>query len=107
VLIAHVGVLCGIWYSPRGINWLLSLNILLASAVLIYAATRVRYIIASMDWPYVGLIVFELGVLTAAVCAVRESRPAVICSYVVFGLHSLASVGAVVFAFTFKITRLI
>ena len=107
VLIAHVGVLGGMWYSPRGINGMLALNVLLASVILVYTATRMRYIIAAMDWPYFGLIAFELCMLTASMLAFRESRPAIICSYVAFGLHLCVSVAAVVFAFTFKMNRMI
>lgn len=106
MLVAQVGILGGLWCSSRGITWLLSLNILMASAVLIHATTRARYIAAAMDWPYFGLIAFELGVLMVAILAFRGSRVAAISSYVAFGLHTLASVTAVLFAFTFKIETL-
>jgi hypothetical protein len=106
VLIAHAGVLCGVWYFSRGINGLLLLNALLAAAVLLYAVGRARYIAAALDWPYMGLIVFEISALVAAYLAFRGNASAVICSYVAFGIHAVVSIAAVLFAFTFKMTRL-
>jgi hypothetical protein len=53
------------------------------------------------------MFAIEVMVLLGAVWAFRESHPAVIWSYVAFGLHFLTSIAAVFFAFIFKITRLI
>jgi hypothetical protein len=103
VLAAHVGALAGFWYAPRGLGWLLSLNVVVALAVVGYAGTRARFILAGMDWPYLALVAFELIVLIAAFLAFRANRPAMIFSCVACGLHLLTSIGAVVFAFTFKI----
>jgi hypothetical protein len=106
VVLAHAGVLLGVWFSPNGFKVLLSLNALVALAVLLYAASRARYILAARDWPYLAFIAFELTVLAGAVWAFRNNRPAAIWSSVAFGLHGCASLVAAVFAFTFKITRL-
>ena len=106
LVIAHVASLLGVWFAPRGVNFLLGLNAVIALGVLIYAASRARFILAAHDWPYLGLIVFESLVLTGAIWAFRDNEIARICSYVAFGLHALASIAAVVFAFTFKFTRL-
>jgi hypothetical protein len=106
VLVAHAGALIGVWYLPRGFGVLLSLNTVVALSVLTYAACRARYILAAMDWPYLALVVFELIVLFGAYWAFKENRVALIWSYVAFGLHACVSIGAVVFAFVFKITKL-
>ena len=106
LLLAHLGALIGVWFSPRGGSLLLALNAALASAVLLYTVSRARYILAAVDWPYLGLITFELLALAGALWAFMDNRPAMIWSYVAFGLHACASLAAAIFAFTFKITRL-
>lgn len=106
LVLAHAGSLMGAWLAPRGIHFLLGLNAVVALAVLIYTATRARYIIASVDWPYLGLIAFKIVALSGAIWAFRDNRFATICSYIVFGLHALASVAAVIFAFAFKLNKL-
>lgn len=106
VLGAHAAALVFVWTSPSGLKVLLSLNAIVAMAVLVYAASRIRYILAAKDFSYGALIVGELLVLSAAAWAFRGHRSAVIVSSVAFGLHSCASVAAVLFAFLFKMTRL-
>jgi hypothetical protein len=106
VVLAHVGALLAVWLSPGGFKVLLSLNTTVALAVLLYAASRAKCILAARDWQYLALILFELLVLAGAVWAFRTNRPAAIGSSVAFGLHSCASLAAAVFAFTFKMTRL-
>ena len=101
-VLAHVGVLLAVWLAPSGLRGLLLLNAFIACAVLLYAASRARYIWAARDWPYVGLIGFEVLVLAAAVFAFRGQRIAVVGSYLAFGLHGLASLAAVAYAFGFK-----
>ena len=106
ILAAHAGALGARWVSPHGFRLLLALNAILAIAVLLYAMSRLRYILAAKDWPYLGLVGFELAVLAGAFWAYRDSRFAVGFSYLAFVLHALISIGAVVFAFGFKFTRL-
>ena len=101
-MLAHVGVLLAVWLSASGLRPLLLLNAFIACPVLLYAATRARYIWAARDWPYVGLIGFELLVLAAVVFAFRGQRIAAAASYAAFGLHGLASLAAAVYAFAFK-----
>jgi hypothetical protein len=105
-VLAHVGALLGVWLSPQGFRALLLLNAIVALAVLLYAASRARYIYAARDWPYAGLVVFELVVLGGVVWAFRDNRTAAIWSYIAFGLHGCASLAAALFAFTFKMNRL-
>lgn len=106
VLLAHVGVLFGLWLSPVGFRGLLALNAMMSLAVLVYAASRARLILAAHDWSYLTLIAFELLALAAAAWALRGSRTASICSSVVFGLHVCVSIAAIVYAFAFKMNRL-
>jgi hypothetical protein len=106
LLIAHAGILLGFWLAPRTINFLLGLNAVLAISVLTYCGSRARYILSPIDWPFLGLIAFEALVLAGAIWAFRGSRLALIGSYVAFGLHTLVSLAAVIFAFVFKIKRL-
>jgi hypothetical protein len=105
-VLAHAGALIGVVCSSRGLGFLLGLNTTVALSVLLYSATRMRYILAAVDWPYLGLIAFECLVLAGALWAFKEGRAAVIGSYVAFGLHGCASIAAVIFAFTFKISKL-
>ncbi len=107
LVVAHVGSLISVWCSPRGLSFLLALNATCAVAILLYIASRAPYVIAAKDWHMLGLFLFEAVVLTGAIFAFRDHRIATIGSYVAFGLHACATLAAVVFAFTFKITRLI
>ena len=107
LLVAHVGSLAGVCFSSRGLRLLLALNATCAVAILLYLVSRAPYLIAAKDWLQLGLFLSEIAVLFAAILAYRDSRIAVIGSYVAFGLHACASLAAVVFAFTFKITKLI
>ena len=103
---AHVGAVLGLWFGPRTSGILLALNAVIAVAVLAYAVSRLRYIFAANDGPQIALIGFELVVLAAAIWAFRQARPAAICSYVAFGLHFIVAIGAVIFAFAFKMRLL-
>jgi len=106
-VVAHLGILLRLWLSSDGMRPLLLLNVIVALAVLVSASFRLRYIWAAKDWPYAGLMVFELLVLAGAFWAFRHHRAAELASYVAFGLHGCISVAAVIFAFGFRITRLI
>jgi len=106
ILAAHGAVLIVLGQSTRGPGALLLLNAAMACAVLLYAGSRARYILAGPDWPYLVLVVFELLVLAVAFWANRGSRGAMIGSCVIFGLHACASLAATGFAFVFKMTRM-
>ena len=107
LVVTHVGSLISVWCSPRGLSFLLALNATCAVTILLYIASRTPYLIAAKDWLMLGFLIFEVAVLSAAIFAFRDHRIATIGSYVAFGLHACATLAAVVFAFTFKITRLI
>lgn len=107
LLVGHIAAVLGLAYGPRNYTLLVSLNALVSVGVLCYLGSRARFIFAGRDWSQVALAVFELLVLIAAAWAFRQSRFAVISSYVAFGIHFLVVIAAVIFAFTFKMTRLI
>jgi hypothetical protein len=106
LVVAHTGGLIGIYGSPRGLKFLLTLNATCAAVILLYTVSRASYLIAAKDWLMVGLFVVEGAVLAAALAAFRNHPIATIASYVAFGLHAFACLGATVFAFTFKLTKL-
>ncbi len=102
LFLAHVGALLSLWFGPRTMAFMLALNIVIAAAVLTYAATRARYILSMYDPRQTALILLELIVLVAAIWAFRHNRSAATLSHIAFGLHFLATIAAVIFAFTFK-----
>jgi hypothetical protein len=102
VLILHALAAFLAWYIPGGSRAIFALNVIVSVAVLAYAAMRARSIFAAHDWPYLALVLAEGLILVAALWAFRSSRPATLTSYVAFTLHTLTSVAAVIFAFTFK-----
>ena len=106
LLVAHTGGLIGIFCSPRGPNFIFALNATCAVAILLYTVSRASSLIAARDWLMVGLFIVEGAVLAAALAAFRNHPSATIASYVAFGLHTSACLAATVFAFTFKLTKL-
>jgi hypothetical protein len=106
-LAAHVLALAAA-VMHRGPQAAFSVNLAVAAGALIVLAMNLRWLRAPIDLPVVGLALLEVlvFVLTAWALA-RGYRPAVAGSWVAFALHFLASALAVVFALTFKITRLI
>jgi hypothetical protein len=106
VLAAHILALIAALSLKRGAGPLLALNLVVAGVLLIFVASHPRLLDDPPDWQMVGLGVFELLVIAAALAARWYARLAIPISCAVFGLHFLASAGAVAFALTFKITRL-
>ena len=107
VVALHLAALVWAVWSRTG--WSLAVvNILTCIPVLAYQATRLRYIFTpSPDEQIIALIILELVVLGAALGALRGGRSWRIASGAVFGLHVCALVAIVVFALTFRMTRLI
>jgi hypothetical protein len=84
------------------------LNLAVAGVALIALAQDLRWLRAPIDQQIVGLAVLEVVVLLMAGLALRgRHRAAIVGSWIAFGLNFLASGLAVIFVFTFKITRLI
>ncbi len=106
VLAAHVAALVAALLPKRGAGPLLVLNLAVAGVLLVLVASYPR-LLDPVDWQLLGLAAFELVALAAAVAGLRRVGWAVPISCIVFGLHFLASAGAVAFALTFRITRLI
>jgi hypothetical protein len=106
LVLAH-GV-AGYWTWRRGdLIPVLVLNAALAITILIYRAPGLPAAIAAQDVAILALLAFEALALTgsvAALCGWTIPR-GLVC--LVFAVHALSSVALMVFAFTFRITRLI
>jgi hypothetical protein len=104
----HLAVLLGLNFSLLSVRVLFGVNAVVALAVLAYAGTRWRILFASRDWPYLTLVAVELVILMAAVWtqAHGKSPTARIISFTAFGLHSCICLGAAIFSFAFRMTRL-
>ena len=102
LVVTHLAAALCLWYGPRSPTFLLSLNTLVASIVVAYAASRLRYILAGFDRRFMAFFLVELLILICAICALKGNGPALKFSYVAFVVHSIMVLGAVVFAFTFK-----
>ena len=84
------------------------LNLAVAGGALMVLFRDPRWLRAPIDWQVVALAVLQVLVLAAAAMALRGGyRAATVGSWAAFGLNFLVSGLAVVFALTFKITRLI
>jgi hypothetical protein len=106
-LAAHVLALAAA-VMHRGHHTAFWLNLTIAAVVLTIMATNLRCLRAPIDLQVAGLVILEILVATLTALALsRGYRVAVAGSWAVFALHFLASGLAVVFVFTFKITRLI
>jgi hypothetical protein len=82
-------------------------NLPVGVLMLIALTVDLKWLRAPIDLQVVGLAVFEVLVVVAALMALRRHRAAIIGSWVAFALHLLANGLAVAFILTFKITRLI
>jgi hypothetical protein len=105
-LVAHILVL-GFALIRREVRAPLGLNLAVAAAVLMVLATNRHWLRYPVDLQMAGLGVLEILAVGLAVLALaRGYRAAIAVSWIVFGLHFLASGAAVVFVLTFKINRL-
>lgn len=106
-LTAHVAALFWLMGSRNRLGPLLSVNIAVSACILAYQAQRLRYILAApLDQGILGLIAFEILVLAATTCAFRRGRLPIVASYLAFAVHACASIAAMVFMLTFRVTRL-
>lgn len=106
LLAAHASVLAlGLIRRGRlAAPWLTGAD---AAAVLAWLAFHPAGFHPPIDWPVVALAVFEALVLATAAMAVRGVRWPSVAVWFAFALHLAAAGLAVIFAFTFKINRLI
>jgi hypothetical protein len=105
LVLAHA--VAGFWAWRRGdLIPVLALNALFAAMVLIYQAPRLAMSIVSQDTAVLGLLAFEaLGLVgsVVALCGLSVPRSLV---WLVFGANAVISAAFMLFAFTFRITKL-
>lgn len=94
-----------LWLTRKTRLWLW-LNGAVATVVLIGVAFNARAFLPPIDGQVVALALFEAAVLAAMVAALRGALAGKIASGAAFAIHLAVSGLAVVFALTFKITRL-
>jgi hypothetical protein len=106
LLAAHLAVL-GLaiaWRNARpAVIWL---NAVDAACALVWLSIHPLWIRLPPDWLVLGWAVFELIALAVSALALRRVRAAVVVAWAALGLHTLAAALAVLFALTFRITRL-
>lgn len=104
-LAAHiVAVIAALAWKPGGAMAIPSVNA--AVAVILLAYNVPRLLAYPGDNARLGLAVFETLVLLLAAAAFWRVRLTFAAACAVFAVHSTASLAAVVFALTFRITRL-
>ena len=82
--------------------------LIFSAAIVFLLAFNLRWAWPPLNAPLAVLAALELVIAATAVAAMlRGYRWAVACAWTAFGLHTLASALAVVFALTFRINRLI
>ena len=106
LFVTHLAVL-GLaiaWRPARpAVLWL---NALDAACALVWLSIHPLWFRLPPDWLVLGWTVFELIALAASALALRRVRAAVVAAWAALGLHTLAAVLAVLFALTFRMTRL-
>ena len=89
--------------TMRPIIWL---NLCVAASVLLYWAPQINRIVNSGDVQIIALTGFALASAAMSLAALSVQRIPAWLIALPFALQMAASVAAVIFAFTFKITRL-
>ena len=104
-LAAHIAALIlALTWKPAGAAAIPAVNIAVAVVLLAYNVPRLAA--DPSDGQRLVLAAFEALALALAAAALWRMRLTYAGSCVVFALHGLASIAAVVFALKFKITRL-
>ncbi len=81
--------------------------LIFAAAIVFLAAFNLRWAWPPLSPPLIVLVLIELAIAAVAIAALlRRSRWTLAAAYAAFGLHTLASALAALFALTFKIDRL-
>lgn len=105
ILLAHGATL--LWAvlrrTMRPIIWL---NLCVAAAVLLYWGPRIGQVVSAGDVQVFALTGFALATAALSLAALGALRIPTWLIALPFALQTAASVAAVAFAFTFKITRL-
>jgi hypothetical protein len=81
-------------------------NLAMAAGILVYLALHPRWFQAPVDEQMLALLGFALASAAAAIAAQRRLRFAMILCWLAFALQLVASLAAVTFALTFRMTRL-
>jgi hypothetical protein len=106
VLAAHLLALALTLMRWRGGGPIQVVNLAVASGILLYLALHPRLFQTPVDEQMLALLGFALLSLAAAVAASRQVPFAMVLCWLAFALQLLASLAAVTFALTFRITRL-
>jgi hypothetical protein len=107
ILALHLGVLAAaIWRRAArpALLWLTGGDALFALA---WQIPHPQAFLPPFDWQVIAFSAFEITVLAVVVMALRGVRYATAAARTAFAIHLTFSILAVVFALTFKITRLI
>ena len=104
IVLAQVAILA--WGWRRGVTPILWVNVILASAVILYNVTQIPTAIRFQDSVLLGFILFELGVLAVSVAAPSGLPIPAWLVWAAFAVNFVLSVALMVFALTFKMTRL-
>ena len=103
LLLAHVAVV--IWRRD-GIGWVVGLDLLVSAAVTAYWAVHIAELSGDVElvWAFAA---FELAVLVVSGLAALQVRIPAAVLWIAFAAHAALAAAALVFMFTFRITRLI
>ena len=104
---AHVAALLLAFVAKRGALPLLAVNGAVAVGLLLQIGAHGHLFDEPLDWQRLALAAFELLAIALAFAGYARSIAARYASCAIFGIHFLASIAAMVFALTFKMTRLI
>ena len=101
IVLAHLAALV-VAVRARGLTAIVWLAGVGALPLLVYAALRLPWIVASADTPFMAMVAFEVAVLAAVVAGLRGHRVARFLCSVAFGLHGLAAIAAATVILTFR-----
>jgi hypothetical protein len=107
ILAAHLAALGIAWLSKHGIRPLLLVNVAVATIMVASVAARGRYLITPPDWPLIMFVAIEAGVVALSILAWRQSDRWRAVATVIFALHLLATIAAMLFMLTFSMGRMI
>ena len=106
LMFAHISALIWFIWLRREIVPVLTLNLLVSSGVMIYWTPRFGELLRYVDvtWAFVALEFVVFATSLVAIFKIRVPRAVI---WTQFAMHSTLIAAALVFMFTFKLTRLI
>ena len=105
IVLAQVAVL--VWAWRKGMTPILWVNVVLASAVILYNVPRLLTAIQYQDYVLLGLILFELAALATSVAALSGLPIPAWLVWGAFAVNFILCVALMLFMLTFKMMRLI